>query len=412
MGGPSGRIPGPLGGDVPFPLWTLLGYLGNLSTDVCDAPDHVPDSKDSDSKDSKVWVTHLEKDVTEALNKIYYSEGGGDYQTGEASNRDPAQAVLPVFREGDSRRDVKKPGISLKSKCFKMNLGDVKWSQDDKTLAVSGDAKGTLEIPTEYPSVIDTPTDIPIHVNLIKVGVNDLTASGYAEAYHLVTARYKLTLHWDSKLLVKKLVQMAKDQSVKVEDVREMLSYMSFDTSATIKAGPVPLSLIKMAAGSLLPLSHPLIGATDDLLPVQIAALPNHRLLMAGGLLVPKGTFFPFITPGVGAHYSWYGTDNGFSVTGAGLAVPNLSNLAGSSVYSYFDTSYSRRVSDSLDLSVGFTYTFSLAGGSTSNDPLQLQVIHAKSQPWLPTSEENLVPDQNLAGHNFMLTVKGKFDWL
>jgi hypothetical protein len=38
--------------------------------------------------------------------------------------------------------------------------------------------------------------------------------------------------------------------------------------------------------------------------------------------------------------------------------------------------------------------------------------MQAESKPWLPVSEENLPPDQNLSGQNVMVTVKGVFDWL
>jgi hypothetical protein len=278
MGG-LGRVPGPTGGGVPSPVSKLLGFLSNLDVTVdCKEPNDPAHSKDS--KDSSVLVSHIKSEVLDVMNRIYYPGGGGDFLPGEASIRDPTPAALPIFREGDSRRDVKTPGVSLTSKCFKMKPQDFKWSKDAQTLDISADGRATLEIPTPFPRTFDTPTDIPIRLTLTQLGAKDLSVSGYAKAYKVVTARYKLTLHWDPRLLLRKLVQMAKDQNVKQADVEEMLSHMSFDFSSTIKAGRLPLAVIKMAASSLLPLKHPLIGSTDDLIPVQVAALPDHRLFM------------------------------------------------------------------------------------------------------------------------------------
>ena len=130
--------------------------------------------------------------------------------------------------------------------------------------------------------------------------------------------------------------------------------------------------------------------------------------LRADGLLQPIRMLGEVFAP---AHYSRYGTRQGFSITGAGLVVPNLSDFTHPNLFAYFDTSYSRRVSDSLDLSVGLTYTFSPTAANAKPDTLQFQYLHAESKSWLPPSEDNLVPDQNLSGHNVMVTVKGKFQW-
>jgi len=70
------------------------------------------------------------------------------------------------------------------------------------------------------------------------------------------------------------------------------------------------------------------------------------------------------------------------------------------------------RLSDSLDLKVGLTCTFSPSSSSDQPDSIQHKVMQAESKPWLPVSEENLPPDQNLSGQNVMVTVKGVFDWL
>jgi len=69
------------------------------------------------------------------------------------------------------------------------------------------------------------------------------------------------------------------------------------------------------------------------------------------------------------------------------------------------------RANRGLDLSVGLTYTFSPTAANGQPDSLQLQYLQAESKSWLPPSEDNLLPDQNLSGHHVMITAKGKFDW-
>ena len=65
---------------------------------------------------------------------------------------------------------------------------------------------------------------------------------------------------------------------------------------------------------------------------------------------------------------------------------------------------------EALDIDVGITYTYSLNNSAASNDPLQLQYLHAESKSWLPPSQENQPPDANRSGHNFMFTVRGQFN--
>jgi hypothetical protein len=401
MGTPTGRTPGPLGQKTSSPITKLLGIMRDLITTV--------DLRKT--LDLAFDMSHLRSEALRIVGQIYHFGGAVPADNEGGSFRDPTPANLPGVREGDAQRFVKTPGVRLTTLGYSLKLRDIRLSPDSDMVNLLGSATATLEIPTPDPA-FDTPTEIPIYIKALSLGTTDITAQGYARAYQIVKAQYKLSLHFDSALLLKKLVQLAKQNDVHRQDVEEMLQHMSFDLSTVLKAGPIPLSLIKMSARSLLPLKHPLIGATDDLIPVQIAALPDHDLLIGGLQLIPKGVFFNVNAPGPGFHYSSYRSDHGFSGTLAGLVLPNLSDLSDPNLFAYLDVSYSKRVSESLDIKIDLTYSFSPSTATAAPDPLQLQYLHAESKSWLPTSEENLPPDQNLSGNNVMITVKGVFNAL
>jgi hypothetical protein len=401
MGNPVGRVPGPTGADIPAPIRKILGFLRDLTTevDVSQAIDLVFDLKDSRQK------------IKNVLREFFPTEGGGSFQPGEASNRDPTPATLPIFREGDSRRDIKNPGTSLTTLGFRLEIKDIQLTDPLKSPDVFANGTATIHIPTDQPNY-DTPTDIPIYIQLDRLDRRELDLSGYARAFQVVRAEYKLKIRYDSALLFKRVIQIGKKMNISRSDLEQLASTMSLDLTSTLRLGPLPLSLIKLSADSLVPLKHPLIGATDDIIPVQAAALSNHTFKMGGMLLIPKGVFFDFNAPGLGYHGSWFRGGQGLSFTAAGLAIPNLSDIGDPSLYGYLDVGYSRRVTDSLDLKVGVTATVSPFAAPGAPDPLQLQYLQAASKSWLPTSEENMPPGQDPTKYNVMFSVKGVFDAL
>src|SRR5206468_3997193 len=112
---------------------------------------------------------------------------------------------------------------------------------------------------------------------------------GSATAYRVFHADFNLQLHYDDRELVEALVRFGKKRKLTRAELEQLLSRMSFDATSTVKAGVIPISLIKMSASSLLPMRRPVLGATDDLLPVQVAALPDRELFVGGVQVVPKG---------------------------------------------------------------------------------------------------------------------------
>jgi len=151
------------------------------------------------------------------------------------------------------------------------------------------------------------------------------------------------------------------------------------------------------------------IGATDEMVPAQISALPDREITNLLLFEIPKGVLFDTPVPGLGAHYSKFGRKSGYSATIAGVATPNFQKFPQVNAYGYIDLSYSRRVSDSLDIKVGVTYTYS-PKSDTPPDPFALQYKHAEAMSWLPTSADNLNPDPDRSGHNFFFNISGTFE--
>src|SRR5262249_57675064 len=124
-------------------------------------------------------------------------------------------------------------------------------------------------------------------------------------------------------------------------------------------AGFLPLSYLKLSASSILPLGRPLVGATDDLLPVQLATLPDREIFVGGLQVVPKGVFFDVPVPALGLHYSKYGRSQGFSGTLAGLAKPDMSNLGQVQAFGYVDLHYAKPVTIPVYINILIPYTLS-----------------------------------------------------
>jgi hypothetical protein len=267
-------------------------------------------------------------------------------------------------------------------------------------------------------------------LNSAQLRAADLTLGGSAQVYKVFHADWNLHLKYDRRQLLRIAIQAAKDKRIGREAVEAMLKEVSFDFSAWVKAGRLPLSWVQLSASSLLPLGRPLYGALDRLLPVQVAAMPDSRLLMVGGLVLPKGVAFDTVVPGLGFHYSEYGTRQGVSATVGGVTYPRLTQLGkpGASfskvlpIFGHVELRGVRRVSDTVDLGFGLTYSYSpTPGGSGEHRPPALEYLPGlrprdyrgmEYQPWNPVSEDNIPPEQAVAKHRFMFRIEGTHDLL
>ncbi|HEY3065909.1 MAG TPA: hypothetical protein VGL09_08970 [Methylomirabilota bacterium] len=408
MGHPRGRIPGPLGKGLRLPTGgDLAGILRNLETEFPDGADQA--------LNFALDASHVAGKVLGFLKDIYDSSNWPQEKKEESNFTQPSPAQLPGGREDDARRPAPDPGIALTNRSLALRLQDTEFSLDHETLTLKGKAKGTLELGTPYPRQFDSPTEIPITITSTSLSTSEIGVRGYATAYKVFRANFQLNLHYDADYLSKAVARLAKDGNIGRKDVEDMLAHMSFDASAIVKAG-IPLSVVKLSASSLLPLRRPVLGALDDILPAQIAALPDRELFIGGLQAVPKGVFFDVTVPGLGAHYSKFTRDSGFAGTVAGLAKPDLAKLGtpskAVSLFAYLDFQYAKRLTDTVDLNVGLTYTYTPETEPGKPDNLQFQYFKAKSHSWLPESRENLPPATDQSGHSLMFRVRGTFDAL
>ncbi|MFL5046674.1 MAG: hypothetical protein ACJ8EA_17730 [Xanthobacteraceae bacterium] len=347
------------------------------------------------------------QDVRQLLQDLYRTPGRPRNSDSGGNATDLGSEKLP--REG-TQRPQPHVGGGFKNPSLKFRLKDAKILPDFRTLTLFGEAKATYEIATEYPAKFDIPTEIALKITSTSISPSQIGVVGTATAYKVFRGDFKVQLHYDVRQLLTTTVRFAKNRNLTRGEVEQMLQSVSFDASAVVKAGFLPLSYLKLSASSLLPFRRPLIGATDELLPVQLSTLPDREMFVGGVQVVPKGVFFDVPVPALGLHYSKYGRTQGLSGTLAGLAKPDLNKLGQVQTFGYLDMRYAKRLSNAIDLDVGVTYTYSPGSEPGGPESLQLQYLHARSKSWLPSSRDNVSPDANRSGHNFMFTIRGTFD--
>jgi len=330
----------------------------------------------------------------------------------DANATDLVSERLAPNVESAFRRPQPTSGGGIKNPSIKIRLKDANLSPDFSTLSVRGEAKATIEIPTNYPAEFDSPTEIGVKITSASFSPSHVGVVGRLNMAKVFHGDLKLQVHLDDRWLLEAVALFARQRNLTRSQIENVLRSMSFDASMFVKAGFLPISFMKLSATSLLPMHRPLIGATDDLLPAQIASMPNRELLIVGGQVVPKGVFFDTFVPGLGAHYSNYGTSQGISGTVAGLAKPDLDHIGQVQAFGYADLHYARRASNTVDLDFGMTYTYSPTSAASRTDTLQLQYLHASSKSWLPSSQDNQPSTADRSGHSFMVTIKGTFDEL
>ncbi len=405
MGNPLGRSQGPLGRVVPS---------ATTDGDLCGILLHPFAVVEDTGKplDFKVrWGDTVGGRLLQMLQQMFPSGGGADDQSGNTDRTNPAPTTFPGAREGNYNPSTT-PGSQLTTPGVCLRLGDVRFDPDHDAVTLKGSATATVEIPTPLPPAFDTPTDIPIYITSTTLSTSRLDLQGYASAYKIFRADFDLHLRYDSEEILRRALQLGINKNLSRADMEDLLSHMSLDASAFLRLGALPLASVKLSARSLVPLQHPLIGATDDLVPVQVAALGYHDLTIKWGQVIPKGVFSQMPLPGIGYHLSRFKPDHGFSGTAALLALPNVTDpLSQPTVLGYIDLGYSKRVNDSLDVKVGVTYAYTLASPPETYS-LSAADILAGYKSWLPPSEENIPPDMNMAGHNLMFMIKGQFSGL
>ena len=347
------------------------------------------------------------QDVRSLLDDLYRTPGTPSPSNSGGNATDLGSEKLP--REG-TQRPQPSVGGGFKNPSLKFRLKDAKILPDFRTLTLFGEAKATYEIATDYPAQFDTPTEIGLKITSTSISPSQIGVVGTATAYKVFRGDFKVQLHYNVRQLFETIVRFAKNRNLTRAEVEQMLQSVSFDASSVVKAGFLPLSYLKLSASSILPLGRPLVGATDDLLPVQLATLPDREIFVGGVQVVPKGVFFDVPVPALGLHYSKYGRTQGLSGTLAGLAKPDLDHLGQVQTFGYLDLRYAKRVSSAVDLDVGITYTYSPGSEPGEPESLQLQYLHARSKSWLPSSRDNVTPDVDRSGHNFMFTIRGTFD--
>lgn len=348
------------------------------------------------------------REVLDILDDIY---GSDDVASEAESNKtDLIGERFPAGRERDLRGRQPTYGGGLKN--ISLKLGKPKLLPDFRTMSLFGEAKATLEIPTPYPPGFDSPTEIDFKITSTSISPSEVGFAGTATAYKVLQSKFKLQFHYSNRQLIETIVRFAKARKLKRAEVEQLLRSIGFDASATVKLGLLPVSYIKVSAPSVLPMRRPLVGATEEALPAQVASIPGREVLTLLGQIVPKGVFFDVPVPGVGAHYSKFGTKNGVSATAAGLAKPDMEHLGRVQLFGYVDLHYARRVSETVDVNVGITYTYSPSGAVGEDEKLQVNYLHARGKPWMPETRDNEPDGKDRSGHNFMFSIKGTFDAL
>jgi len=318
---------------------------------------------------------------------------------------DPRNARLPdTLRERNARRPMEQPTLRLK---------DPSVSLDDATL--KGTAIFVLELPTPYPKTFDSPIPIRVQIESSKLDRRQLT--GRATAFgRLVRADFTAKLHFERRDVVQAAVAVAQANGIEKETLERLLSNIRVDVSAFGWVTILP-TWAWLSASSLLPVDRPLLGTSDRLLPEQFGALPDSSFLNLGTIAVPSGALFDTNAPALGAHWSNFGQDSGFSLTAGGLVVPNLDQLGKErertvNVYGYVDLYYVKRVAQSVDLGFGLTYSIDVFGQRAAPTPAHLHYLESHYQPWLPESRENVAPAEDRSGHRMMFMLKGTHDLL
>ena len=398
------RVPGPLGQTNPAP--PLSSILRNLKLAS------LTDKAASAWKEAVKLYDEL--NLGRILSDIYSSDNWPREPSVSGNVTDPANARLPSpGRERDATRPTQKPTFRLKDP--KAKLKKVEFKDDE--FVVTGSASATLEIPTAYPLQFDSPINIDLAITSTSISASELGLTGRAKAFGIFRADFDLHLHYKQAELVKAITAAAGKKKLTQAQVAALLDSVNFDASAVIKAG-LPLSFVSLSASSLLPLSPPLLGAQDRLLPPQISALPDSRMFIGGTVIVPPGVAFETAVPGLGAHYSNYGRKSGYSATVGAVVKPSLKELGSLDagkilpVYGYLDLRYVRRVSETVDLGLRIGYTYAPGKKSSDDDALPPDFLGAKAKPWLDTSRENVPPEEDTSGHKVFFRVEGTMDWL
>lgn len=348
------------------------------------------------------------ENVLKLLADAYQLPGGpGD---GDGNKTDLVGERIP---RADSERKQPQVGGGFKNPSLKLRLIALKILPSPSTLTLSGEAKATLELATDYPAAFDTPSEINLKVTSTSISASQIGVTGSATMAKVLHANLTLQLHYDPRQLFEAVVRFAKKRNLTRGEVEQLLRSMSLDAKAIMTVGSenlgLPISIMKLSASSLLPMRRPLIGATDELLPAEISSLP--RSVFIGGVqAVSKGVFFDVPVPALALHYSNYGYTQGVSGTIAGLAKPDLDHIGQVQVFGFADLRYAKRVTNSVDLDFGVTYTYSPAGATAPNEALQVQYLHARSKSWLGPSRDNEVPGADRSGHNVVFNIRGTFD--
>jgi hypothetical protein len=347
-----------------------------------------------------------DENILRILDDIFNTE---DTPRAYAGNRTDlvSNAVAPI-REKDFHPPPHRTGGGFKNPWLR--IGGLNFQVDPLKGTFVGDAKATFEIGTDFPASFDSPTEIALKVTDASLSPKQIDVVGRATVYKAIHADFTLHLKYNALQLAETVGRCALQRKLTRSDAEQALRTMSFDMSSDIYLGGLPLSLVRLSASSLLPLHRPVKGATDDTLPVQFTSLPDRTIFTALGLVVPPGVFFDFPVPGFGAHYCKYSRTQGVSATGAALAKPDLEHLGQVQTFGYIDLHYAKRMSSTVDIDVGLTYTYSPARAASLNDPLQLQYLHARSKDWVPASQDNVPPDVDRSGHNIMFSIKGTFE--
>jgi len=344
------------------------------------------------------------EDVLQKLADAYQLPGGpGD---GDGNATDLVGERIP---RADSQRKQPQVGGGFKNQSLKLRLIDLKILPSPSTLTLSGEAKATLELATDYPAAFDSPSEIDLKVTSTSISASQIGVTGSATMAKVLHADLTLQLHYDPRQLFDTVVRFVKRRNLTRGEVGQLLGSMSVDARAILKLGPVPISIMNLSASSILPVRRPLIGATDELLPVQLSSLPNREVFIAGVQAVSKGIFFDVPVPALALHYSKYGYTQGISGTIAGLAKPDLDHIGQMQFFGFLDAHYAKRVSNTVDLDFGVTYTYSPAGATPPSEALQVQYLHARSKSWLGPSRDNEVPGADRSGHNLMFNIRGTF---
>ncbi len=92
-----------------------------------------------------------------------------------------AELINERFPPGRERDVGRSQGGGFKNSSLSLRLKDTKILPDFKTLTFFGEAKATLEIPTEYPEQFDSPTEINLKLTSTSISPSDLCYRDYVQ---------------------------------------------------------------------------------------------------------------------------------------------------------------------------------------------------------------------------------------